>query len=133
MVKVFEVIWIHDDCIRPPGPKMVVCVEPELGYFFRINTEPKWQNPVLIKRNDNDWLEHDSYLECGQPLVLDDYIVDLSLKGRGVIGRLNFSLVNVILTAMSKDDRVTEEDFDSIKKVLRRLIDVSASTPSSPG
>lgn len=30
-----EVILFFDGCIRPPNWKMIVCVEPHLGLFFR--------------------------------------------------------------------------------------------------
>ena len=40
-VGLLDVIWIFDEFIRPPGPKMMVCVEAERSFFFRINTWDK--------------------------------------------------------------------------------------------
>jgi hypothetical protein len=50
VLKPLEVIWITDECIHPPGPKMVVCVEANLGFFFRINTRPNWQKSLSLKK-----------------------------------------------------------------------------------
>jgi hypothetical protein len=87
VLKPLEVIWIMDECIRPPGPKMVVCVEGELGFFFRINTKAGWQQSVLLKKSpDHPFLDHDSHLECGDPLELDDYVIEQSLNRKGAIG-----------------------------------------------
>src|SRR5215203_1726956 len=71
---------------RPPGPKMVVCISPELGLFFRINTEPNWQTSIKLFRGPNHlFLEHDSHLECGEPLDLDEYVVEESIyRERGI-------------------------------------------------
>jgi hypothetical protein len=94
VLRLLEVIWIHDDCISPPGPKMVVCVEAKLGFFFRINTRPNWQQSLLLKKGtDHPFLDHDSYLECGDPLELDDYVVEQSLDGKGVIGTVSQALI----------------------------------------
>ena len=63
LVRLMEVVWIHDDFIKPPGPKMVVCVEPTLGLFYRINTQDKWQIGVLLEQASNSFLDHDSYID----------------------------------------------------------------------
>ena len=77
MLNALEVIWIEDECINPPGPKMVVCVDATNGYFFRINTKGHWQHSVpLSKKDHGTFLDHDSHLECGDPLELDDYVID---------------------------------------------------------
>ena len=101
---------------------MVVSVEPALGLFFRINTKPNWQKSVLIKKVFNIWLEHDSFLECGQPLILDDYIVDMSVRSRGIIGCLDAHLVKQILLAMAEDEKVSIEDFEAVAAALKPLI-----------
>jgi hypothetical protein len=95
VLKPLEVIWIHDDCISSPGPKMVVCVEATLGFFFRINSRPNWQQSLPLKKGaDHPFLDHDSFLECGDPLELDDYVIDESLRQKGVIGALSQALIH---------------------------------------
>ncbi len=115
MLLPLDVIWIHDDCIRPPGPKMVVCIDPEKGLFFRINTDPKWQTPVRLLRSDNEWLAHDSYLECGEPLEIDDYIVQ---KSGAPIGAICHKAIPAIIAAVEKSATLTPLDVDAIKRNL---------------
>lgn len=115
-----EVIWIPDQTIKPPGPKMVVCVEPDAGYFFRINSEPKWQQPVLLKRAENPFLHHDSYLECGAPLDLDEYIVSEAIRQKGIIGRVNDNAIGDIIAALENAYSVAPADRDLICAALRK-------------
>jgi hypothetical protein len=119
VLRLLEVIWIHDDCISPPGPKMVVCVEAKLGFFFRINTRPNWQQSLLLKKGtDHPFLDHDSYLECGDPLELDDYVVEQSLDGKGVIGTVSQALIPDILKAVRAAARMSEKDKQTIAMFL---------------
>ncbi len=83
-LQTLDVVWIHDECIRPPGPKMLVCITPEQGLYFRINTRGHWQHSIpLAQRDHPNVLSHDSHLECGQPIELDDYLVDQALARHG--------------------------------------------------
>lgn len=113
-----DVIWIYDGFIRPPGPKMVVCVDPKLGLFFRINTDPKWQTPVKLEQAAHKFLEWDSYLECGEPLDLDDYIIDESLRKRGVIGQVIPQLAKEIYAAVASAKTISPADKELIRKAL---------------
>jgi hypothetical protein len=83
-----DVIWIYDGTTRPPKPRMVVCIEPDLGWFYRINTKARIP-AILLRKSDCPFLDHDSYLECGAPLEIDETIVDEALRYTGQpIGRL---------------------------------------------
>lgn len=89
MITPLDVIWIFDALIEPPHPKMVACVNPEDGVFYRINSRPFFKPCVpLPKDPDHPWLDHDSYLHI-DPLVLDDYIVGEALKRNGLVGRIS--------------------------------------------
>ena len=118
MLAALDVIWIHDGFIRPPGPKMVVCLEPRLGLFFRINSEPKWQTPVLLTVADHPFLKWDSHLECGEPLELDDYMIEESVRHRGIIGRVKPELAAVIYGAIVAAKTVSDNDKAAIKVAL---------------
>jgi len=93
---------------------MVVCIDPERGLFFRINTEPKWQTPVSLRKSENDWLKHDSYLECGEPLELDDYIVSQSSP----IGAVCHSAIAEIVAAVERSVTLSPADIRTIKANL---------------
>jgi len=118
-VKALDVIWIQDDTIRPPGPKMVVCIEPRLGLFFRINSEGKWQIPVRIERSTHPFLKRDSSIECGEPLELDDYVIDQALHARGVVGEILPQLAPQIWAAVLTAKSISTRDKDAIRLALR--------------
>lgn len=99
LVSPLDVIVIWDEFIRPPGPKMVVCIEPVSGFFFRINSEGKCQTPVEIKRRDHPFLTRDSAIECGNPFELDDYVVEESIRRHGIIGKISVLLSSRIYAA----------------------------------
>ena len=98
----------------------MVCVEPTLGYFFRINTKGHWQIsvPLPLEPHHKGFLRHDSYLECGQPLELDAYVIEESLKDNGVIGRIDPSLAKAICEATDSATTVSEADKAAILKAL---------------
>ena len=111
-----DVIWIDDDFIKPPGPKMVVCVAPLAGFFFRINTPP-YPVPVKLLKVDNPFLAHDSFLECNGPLDIDDYIIEVFLKRNGVpIGTVAAKVIPEIWTAVARNGRFSPET----KAIIRR-------------
>lgn len=118
MLAALDVIWIHDGLIRPPGPKMVVCLEPALGLFFRINTEAMWQTPVLLTRADHPFLKWDSHLECGEPLELDEYMIEESIRDRGIIGRVKPELAAVIWGAVAAAKTISDDDKGAIRAAL---------------
>lgn len=122
MLEVLDVIWIHDRCIRPPGPKMVVCVEPTLGCFFRINSNPYHQTSVQILKSENTFLDHDSYLECGTPFDLDDYVVQESLrKTEGIIGKLGKSVIPQIIAAVQSERLLSPDDRNAVIDALKSV------------
>jgi hypothetical protein len=94
---------------------MVVCVEPTCGFFFRINSKPKWQQPVkLVRAPDHTFLAHDSYLECGAPLDLDDYIVEEAIREKGIVGKISEALVPQIVAAVVAAKSISAADRDLI-------------------
>ena len=124
MLKALDVIRILDVFIRPPGPKRVVCVEPDLGLFFRIYSEPKSQTPILLKVKDyTEFLKHDSYLECGCPFELDEYTVYESIRDHGILGRLKSDIVPQIVQVVQGEQRVSPADKSSIIAILSAVKD----------
>lgn len=97
MLALLETIWIYDGLINPPHPKMVVCMSPEDGWFFRINSRPHFKPCVpLLREPDHQWLDHDSHLQCSI-LMLDDYVVDAAIERNGVVGSVSLELREEII------------------------------------
>jgi hypothetical protein len=113
----FDVTIIYDVTIRPPGPKMVVAVCPELGWFYRINTKP-WTPAVKLSRELHPWLRHDSFLECGDPLELDDYTILESLRHHGIVGRVDRSLAQPVVEIVRQMRTLSAADKDRIEASL---------------
>ena len=113
-----DVIWIWDGFIKPPGPKMVVCIEPASGFFYRINTKGKWQVPVPILKKDHSFLKHDSFIECGDPFELDDYIVDESIRRSGILGQIAKQVAPAIYRAAFTATVLSQEEKELIRAAL---------------
>jgi hypothetical protein len=105
---------------------MVVCIEPDLGLYFRINTEGNWQYPVKMLKSDTDhaFLKWDSHLECGEPLELDDYCIEESLTNNGgkPIGRVSANLIPAILSIVANAKTISADDKDLIRTALLSVL-----------
>lgn len=113
-----EVIIIFDETISPPGPKMVVAIHPANGWFYRINTKP-WRPAVLLERSpDHLFLDHDSYLECWDPLELDDDTIERSMRRKGVIDSVSLSKRDEIKRYLIGARWLSRADKDQICAVL---------------
>lgn len=117
-VRPLEVIWIYDATITPPGNKMVAAIHPERGWFYRINTKPRRPCVKLIKTPDHEFLDHDSHLECGDPLEIDDYLIEEGLRNRGVIGRIAVSHCETIKRFVATARTLTTADKQAICEIL---------------
>lgn len=121
MVRVFDVIWLYDDGAEGQRkPRMMVCLSPDDGFFFRINTSPKFLPNVAIMRNPHHaWLVHDSFVQCSL-LEYDEYPVQETLESRGVIGQVHFSMVSPIVERL-RAAHFRQGDKLKITKLLREL------------
>jgi hypothetical protein len=118
-----DVIIIPDETIEPPGPKMVVCIHPANGWFYRINTKSHWHPSIALNRlPDHSFLDHDSFLQCGDFLDLDDYVIEQSMNREGIIGKISPLLCGQIITALAGAIYVTESDKSQIRNILQPLI-----------
>lgn len=118
--RVGDVIVIWDGTIRPPAPKMVICVSAEFGYYFRINTKPHWLGSIpLPKAPDHQFLDHDSYVECASILELDDFVIDESIREKGVVGRISTAMRRQIAEKVSGIALISADDKEILAKALR--------------
>lgn len=97
---------------------MVVCVAPDLGLFFRINSRP---HPIAVTLDCtvNTFLKHDSFLECTAPLELDDYVIEAFLDRHGApFGTVVTSVVPDIGRAVRQSQRISAADRIAILTAL---------------
>ena len=101
---------------------MVVCIEPDLGFFLRINTK-NYQKPCvpIIKIPDHPFLSWDSHIECNI-LDLDEYIIDEAIGASGVIGIVTASLCEAILKEIDSLPYISSVDKTAIHAVLDPLV-----------
>lgn len=98
---------------------MIVCVEPALGYFFRINSKDKWPEPVRLAVADHPgFLRHDSFLECASPIELSDYTIEQSIEEYGVLGTLAAKHRLDICEAIARSKKISTADCKLITTAL---------------
>jgi len=99
---------------------MVVSIHPEEGWFYRINTKNVWRPAVPIKCGpEHPFLDHDSHIECGDPLMLDDYLVEQAIKKLGVIGTVSKALCEPMIEALNEARYLSEDDKTAIRTILQ--------------
>lgn len=119
-MRLLEIIVIWDDLITPPHPKMVACINPAEGWFFRINSRDKLRPCVAMARSPHHaFLDHDSFLHC-DILELDDYIIDESLRRKCVVGRVHQSLADEIIRKVRLSMHISVADQDVIAQLLQK-------------
>jgi len=119
MLNLLEVITIFDETLRKPHPKMVACIHPDEGWFYRINSQPHLRPWVRLERQPHHtFLDHDSHLHC-EILMLDDYIVERSLRHAGVIGTIDPALKPQIIKQTLQCRYISLADSQAICEILR--------------
>lgn len=118
-LRVLDVIRIHDEDIKPPGPKFIVCVEPVLGLFLRINSDGWRDGSIAIGHAGHaTFLRHDSFIECGSPLDPDSFIIERALLDGGIRGRVDQSLAQPICNAVMSNSALARRDKLAICRAL---------------
>lgn len=105
-----DVIWLYDGTIRPRKRKMCVCLCPEQGLFFRINTKSQWKPCVFISKAEHSFLLHDSHVECNGPLEIDDTSIEESLRVDSILGRLSAGAIKAIVKTVEASKTITPAD-----------------------
>lgn len=119
LLATLDVIIIPDDTITPPAPKMVVCIHPENGCFYRVNSKSHWRPCILLpKEPDHGFLDHDSYLQCGDPLELDDYVIEEAITRYGVIGKISAVHCEEIVACLDQALYLSDDDKAAIRRAL---------------
>lgn len=99
---------------------MVICVEPRLGFYFRINSSSEWEPCVPILREPHHlFLKWDSFIEC-TILDLDNYIINQALKKGGIIGSVSTKLCGQLIEKLSYASGA-RQDRNAIRAVLGSL------------
>lgn len=118
MISPLDTIVIFDGTLREPKPKIVTSIHPEEGWFYRINSRPFFRPYVKLAREpDHMWLDHDSYLHC-EILMLDDYVVEESIRRHGIIGAVSPGLKNEIIKWTLQARYISAADSEQICRIL---------------
>lgn len=110
----FEVIWLYDRSINPQKNKMQVCIDYEEGWFLRINTRDVIKPCVPISKSKNDFLDHDSHIDCSINLV-DEFEIDEALRRDGIYGRVNLCHASEVMTALVNSRHINNRDKERIE------------------
>ena len=113
MLQPLDVIKIFDRAIEPPNWKMVVCICPREGLFYRINSYDDFPIGVpILKDPDHRFLKWDSFIECGRYAIeLDDHQIGEALKQSGgkPVGRIARSYAQEIVGAVQLQPTISRE------------------------
>ncbi len=125
MIDTGEIILVFDENTRPPKPKLVVCVCPNEGMFFRINTHNHWPDSVLIDEKSHPGaLEHDSYVSCSGPMELDDTVIDEAIRRHGVLGRVAPAVMAEVCKACNSSRQISARDKKAISDAIQEAYDL---------
>ncbi|WP_375450608.1 hypothetical protein [uncultured Devosia sp.] len=117
-IRPLDVTVIFDATLRKPAPKMVVCIHPANGWFYRINSKGHWRPRVAVALAEHGFLDHDSFVECGDPLELDDYVVHEALERHGIVGTISASACPGIIAALDECITIRRRDREEIIALL---------------
>ncbi len=136
MLQILDVIRITDDKIKPPGPKMVVCMVPDIGLFYRFNSHSDYSIAVLVPEKPNHpFLSWDSYIEVGEtPLQLDEFTVQKAIKscGGAPLGQVHHSHIPDICAAVQSGETLSVKARNKIISVLQSAVPTPNSAPARP-
>lgn len=66
------------------------------------------------------FLKHDSFIECGDPYELDEFIINAALKARGVIGQIDRTLRNEICAMVRATSSISKADKNAVCAALEK-------------
>jgi len=64
-------------------------------------------------------LKHDSFIECGNPLELDDYIIQAAIDKSGILGAVHPSLASAIYKNIELNETLSVSDKAAVAKALK--------------
>lgn len=99
MLKPGNVIILYSG--RNAKDRMHVIVSVGQGWFFRINTKAHWPGSFPIAKSENQFLKHDSHIECGGLVDVDISAIEISMNERGLIGTLSKKTIAELVNHIS--------------------------------
>ncbi len=121
-----DVVILFDGTVRPPKDKLNICICPGTGRFLRINSRELWQPCVSIRRSDNPFLDHDSFVELRHLLFFPRRVVqDAVTSRRGILGCISARSATAIVVAATAAVTLTFEHKQLIKERLETIVDAA--------
>lgn len=96
---------------------MQACLNYETGWFLRINTRDNIRPCVAIAKADNDFLDHDSHVDCSINEI-DEYEIEDALIREGVIGTLSYAYAPAILEVLQAARFINQKDKAELKGIF---------------
>ena len=113
-IQVGDVIKIFNRHITPAKTKYSLCVSPNL--FFLINTEARTEYECLaIKKRDNSFLGHDSYISCNFAFLYEN----VELANAEMIGSVSNNDLQALREHIKNNvRRLRQQDKDKIVSAI---------------
>lgn len=77
-----------------------------------------WQNSIPLPLKTHAFLRTDSSLECGEPLELDELIVQEAILASGIIGQIDKNLAPDIYKAILSARFVSKSNKELVRVAL---------------
>ncbi|HXI26134.1 MAG TPA: hypothetical protein VNG71_19930 [Pyrinomonadaceae bacterium] len=130
------VVKLFCDFITDPKWKrlVIVAVRREPPFFFLINTEPTnyakrtpriAAQQLKVLAEDNDYLEHDSWIDCSKPfddfdmLDIEDALTDDTSL---ILGEINAETASRIIEIVTDSDTLSPNEINAISMELADLV-----------
>jgi hypothetical protein len=115
--------WVDRD-------KMHLCICMSEGWYFYINSRDHWAFSWPLAQHDARFLQHDSFVGCGQLQEIDDsFFQDENGYLDGdcqIIGRLSVGLLQSLARFIPTVGALTEEEKEII---INALLDAASAKP----
>ncbi len=96
---------------------MQACLNYGTGWFLRVNTRDNIRPCVAISKAENDFLDHDSHVDCSINEI-DEYEIQDALNRGGVIGTISYRYAPEILDALLSARFINQRDKDELKSIF---------------
>ena len=113
MIPVGAIVRWHTAKTHPPKHKRFLCVVPDRGWFFMVNTRDLWGASVELPAADaGGGLDHDSFAELGA--VIEVSAMDLAAMiddGRAILlGGVGRATLRRLRAAVEGADTLTDDE-----------------------
>ena len=118
-----DIVVLFDGTVRPPKHKWFLAAYVAEGWFFRLNSNPRWRPNFELLQSENSCLENDCYLELNGKIEFWEGEIEQSLRyPDNHKGRLSDDTIRVLITHLPTVKTLTPEEIETITNELQATL-----------